>query len=375
MSLTSAPRLLHVMQPSVAGVPMAVIELVAHERASGIDARIAAPAEDDLPARCEDRGIPLIAWPAGRSVGRSLFAEMRSLRRIITDLDPAIVHLHSSKAGLAGRLVLRGRRTTAFSPHGWSFFVPSSTQSLALRWERFAARWTHQFHVCCDDEARVGAEHGIVGYYFSGLNGVDAAQFGFADESARNDARRDLQIGDEPTVVCIGRICHQKGQDLLLEAWRQIVDQVPRARLYLVGGGEDAADLRATAPDSVTFVGDQLDVRPWIAAADLVVAPSRYEGLSTAVLESLIMGRSVVAHDAVGMHSLIGDQAGEVVPIGETDALGAAIVRRLRDPELCATEGRAGRERVRSQFATDVLLPRALDNTRTLLELRSGRNR
>jgi glycosyltransferase involved in cell wall biosynthesis len=375
MSLTSLPRILHVMQPSVAGVPMAVIELVAHQRASGIDARIAAPDENDLPARCEDRGIPFIAWTASRNVGRSLFAEMRSLRRIITDVDPAIVHLHSSKAGLAGRLVLRRTRTTVFSPHGWSFFVPSRTQSLALRWERFAARWTSQFHVCCDDEARVGAENGVVGDYFSGLNGVDALQFGFSDESARNHARRDLQIGDGPTVVCIGRICHQKGQDLLLEAWQQIVDQIPGARLYLVGGGEDAAGLRATAPDSVTFVGDQRDVRPWIAAADLVAAPSRYEGLSTAVLESLIMGRAVVAYDAVGMHSLIGDQAGEVVPIGEADVFAAAILRRLRDTELCATEGRAGRERVRSQFATDVLLARALDNTRTLLELRSERNR
>jgi glycosyltransferase involved in cell wall biosynthesis len=75
------------------------------------------------------------------------------------------------------------------------------------------------------------------------------------------------------------------------------------------------------------------------------------------------------------MHSLIGDQAGEVVPIGEADVFAAAILRRLRDTELCATEGRAGRERVRSQFATDVLLARALDNTRTLLELRSERNR
>ena len=234
MSVPRAPRILHVMQPSVAGVPMAVIELVAHQRASGIDARIAAPDENNLPARCEDRGIPFVAWTASRNVGRSLFAEMRSLRRINTDFDPAIVHLHSSKAGLAGRLVLRRTRTTVFSPHGWSFFVPSRTQSLALRWERFAARWTSQFHVCCDDEARVGAENGIVGDYFSGLNGVDAAQFEFSDESARNSARRDLQIGDEPTVVCIGRICHQKGQDLLLEAWQQ--------RAAIFGSGDAALE-------------------------------------------------------------------------------------------------------------------------------------
>ena len=85
-----------------------------------------------------------------------------------------------------------------------------------------------------------------------------------------------------------------------------------------------------------------------------------------------MVGRPVVAYDAVGMRSLLGDRADAVVPIDDHPALAAAIIKRLQDPDQCLREGIAGRERVLAEFATDVLLPRALDHTIELFRSHRG---
>lgn len=373
MTTTNPIRILHVTQPAVAGVPRAVVELVDFQRRAGLDARIAGPDEGELRDLCAERAIPLVPWRSRRGFGPSMRSELRDLRRIIDTFDPDVVHLASAKAGLIGRLVLRGRRTTIFSPHGWSFFVPGRTRAASLRWERVAARWTHQFHVCCDDEARVGIENGITGRYVVGLNGADPQAFGHADADARSEARRTLGRSDAPLVICIGRLCFQKGQDSLIEAWRLVAAERPDAQLVLLGSDEEGLFGEMRAPDSVESLGNRTDIRTWIAAADLVVAPSRYEGLSTAVLESLMVGRAVVAYDAVGMRSLIGDRAGAVVPIDDQAALAAAVLDRLADPARCEAEGLAGRASVLASFSTEVLLPRALEHTLELLRRDEGR--
>lgn len=74
----------------------------------------------------------------------------------------------------------------------------------------------------------------------------------------------------------------QKGQDVLLEAWDAVLRRVPEARLVLVGDGPDSARLRAGAPRDVLFAGATDDAVPWYQAADLVVLPSRWEGMALA---------------------------------------------------------------------------------------------
>ena len=78
------------------------------------------------------------------NLGWGACLEARALAGLIGSLAPDLVHLHSSKAGLAGRLALRGRRTTVFQPHAWSFeAVHGAVRAAGIAWERLAARWTH----------------------------------------------------------------------------------------------------------------------------------------------------------------------------------------------------------------------------------------
>ncbi|HVF76126.1 MAG TPA: glycosyltransferase [Acidimicrobiales bacterium] len=331
------PRVLHVAQSADYGLARFLFDLVGDQVERGWTVGFAGPADAPLP-----EGADRIAWAASREPHRDVPAESRRLAGIVEAFQPDVVHLHSSKAGLVGRLVLRGRRPTIFQPHAWSFLaVGGATRAAAVMWERAAIRWTEVVVCCSQAEYRQGEEHGIRGRYRVVPNAVDLQRFAVVD---RREARERLGLGEGPLVACIGRLSHQKGQDVLLDAWPAVRAAVSTARLVLVGDGPDREALAARAGEGVELVGRQPSVEHWLAAADVVAQPSRYEGLAITVLEAMAAGRSIVATDVEGMAEAIGG-GGAIVRPGDVGALGEALVHRLRDPDLAAAEGRAGRER------------------------------
>jgi glycosyltransferase involved in cell wall biosynthesis len=260
-----------------------------------------------------------------------------------------VVHLHSSKAGLAGRLALRGRTPTIFQTHAWSFLAldrPMAT--LAIAWERWAVRWAAAVVCCSKGEAELGRAAGITGALVVVPNAVDTSLV-LRDEaarSARRSLRTELGIGDAPLAVCIGRLSRQKGQDVLLQAWPAVRAAVPDARLALVGEGPDRPDLTALLSAGAEMVGHRSDIGAWLAAADVVAVPSRYDTMPLTLLEALAVGRSVVVSDAPGVAEAIegaDSPAGAIVPVGSTAALSSALADRLEDADLRAAEGRAAR--------------------------------
>jgi len=342
---------LHVSQPTEAGVAACVRSLVADQRARGWNVALAAPFWDDLSSEAEELGARCHRWEAVRAPGPATLPETIALGRIIRNVDPDVVHLHSSKAGLAGRLWLRGRVPTIFQPHAWSFDAANGLVGvLALAWERFAARWADVVVCVSEAEAAEGRAAGVRGRYEVVPNGVSLEAWAVAGPEKRGAARRRLGLEDGPLAVCVGRLSHQKGQDLLLAAWPRVRERVPWATLVLVGSGPEEERLRALAGDGVQLVGARDDPADWYAAADVVVAASRWEGMSLVPLEAMASGRSVVATDVSGAGEAIGEEAGAVVALGDTAALADATAQRLLDPERADLEGRAGRRRVESLF-------------------------
>jgi glycosyltransferase involved in cell wall biosynthesis len=113
-------------------------------------------------------------------------------------------------------------------------------------------------------------------------------------------ARRELELPGGPLVVCLGRICRAKGQDQLVESWSRVLERVPDATLALVGGGPDVEQVRSLPAEHVLFTGERTDAPAWLAAADVVAAPSRWEGMSFAMLETMASARSLVITDVPG---------------------------------------------------------------------------
>lgn len=338
-------RELHVCESTAGGVGVFIAALAKHQVTRGDTVAVAVPSGGPVVDELVAAGVHF-PWEASPQPGAAVARELASLRRILAQFEPDIVHLHSSKAGLVGRLLVRGRRPTVMQPHAWSFFAKTGTvRRLTLLWERVAARWADVVVCVSDDERRLGLCEGVRADYRLLQNGVDLDDFPLPRSDTRDQARARLGQGPEPLAVCVGRLHRQKNQAALLEAWPAVRALVSDARLVLVGDGPDRGALEARLVDGVEFAGQSADVKTWLDAASVVVQPSRWEGMSLSVLEAMASGRSVVATDVSGMREVL-EGVGELVPPGDSDALAAAVAARLVDEGRADAEGCSARERV-----------------------------
>lgn len=349
--LPSVLAVLHVSQPGGGGVCRYVADTVADQVARGWNVAVAVPPGTELAHAVSKAGAEVRPWRATRSPGAHVPGETRRLEAVVRDVRPDLLHLHSSKAGLAGRLAVRGRLPTVFQPHNWSFEAVGGAVALAaVRWERLAARWADVILCVSEGERDVGLARKVRGAYVVVPNGVDLDRFAPAGQQERREARLRLGLPDGPVAVCVGRLSHAKGQDILVSAWPAVRKEVGAARLILVGDGENEAVIRAAAGEGVVFAGARPDVPDWLAAADVVVVPSRWEAMSLGMLEAMARGCSIVATDVPGAREALAGGRGALVTVGDRNALAAAVVERLRSPELRAAEGHAAAAEARRSY-------------------------
>ena len=161
----------------------------------------------------------------------------------------------------------------------------------------------------------------------------------------------------ESIVLFVGRLEHPKGPDILLSALPALFAARPRARALFVGDGsmrqqcnELLVELSLT--DKATLLGARKDIRDLMALADLVVLPSRWEGLPLTLLEALAMATPVVATNVGGVANVVNQaEAGWIVPPNDTDALACALTKALSDPGSRAVRGRKGQAFVAERHA------------------------
>ncbi len=187
-------------------------------------------------------------------------------------------------------------------------------------------------------------------------HGVDASRYCLPWEM-RLAVRKTLGIGSEENVlVFVGRLHSDKGLDVLFEALCRLHQAGAACRCLVVGHGPMRGELSALVGEAglsskVMFVGFQDDVRPYLAAADIFVLPSRSEGLPFALLEAMSSGLACIATDVGGVREVISDgEDGLIVPPESPVALGEAVGRLLSDASLRSTIGKRARARTQSEF-------------------------
>ena len=342
-ALPPGSTILHVAQPTDAGVAHVAADEAARQVAAGFDVHLACPDGELKDLACA-AGVLRHRWEATRSPGPSTLAETRALARIIRQVDPALVHLHSAKAGLAGRLAIRGRRPTVFMPHAWSWNgADGLVGRVAAVWERVGARWADVIVCVSEAEARDGDAHGVRAPMRVLPNWIDVDALASDLPSSAQECRDALGEADGPLAVCVGRLAPQKGQDVLLAAWPEVAARVPAARLVLVGDGPDADAVARLAAglDGVRLLGPRprRECLLWSRAADVVVCPSRYEGMALVPLEAAALGTYVVASDAEGMDVGAPADVRRLVPVGDVAALADALREALEDRPRAASRG------------------------------------
>jgi glycosyltransferase involved in cell wall biosynthesis len=191
-------------------------------------------------------------------------------------------------------------------------------------------------------------------------NGLDP-EGGRPSRDAR-EVRRELQMGEGPILLAVGRLTEQKGHRYLLAALQSLLAEWPGLRCVIVGDGELREELpilaaRLGVASACVFTGVRADIPDLLQAADVVVLPSVSEGFPFVLLEALRAERPIVATCIEGVTELIqNERTGRLVPPRDAGALAGAVQALLRDPLGRRAMGDRGGRLVRDRFTADQMV-------------------
>ncbi len=322
--------------------------------------------EGTLMDRARAGEVPMEVVPAlRRSIhpGRDL-ASYHRIKRILRDFQPEVVHTHSAKAGILGRMAARRLRVPAVvhGVHGAPFHP---YQGRGVRWfyracERWAAPKCDAFISVADamTDLMVGARVAPREKFTTIYSGMEVEPFLHSAEH-RDRVRRELGYAPEHVVIGkIARLFHLKGHQYVIRAARRVVDAEPNARFLLVGDGILAPQVRRQIAEAGLEGHFQLAglvppdrIPGLIAAMDVLVHASLREGLARTLPQALISGKPVVSYDVDGAREVcIPDQTGFLLPPKSVTELAEALVRLAGDASLRERLGSEGRRRFTDVF-------------------------
>jgi glycosyltransferase involved in cell wall biosynthesis len=331
-------------------VAVCVRELARAAVTAGYDVTVACPRAGQLARWASEHGARWEPLEMRRSPHRSDIRAFARLRELVR--GRALIHLHSSKAGALGRLALaslgRQRPPSVFSPHGWSWLVGGCQAPIYRLVERALLPVTSAVLAVSEEERACGQAALDPGQdcILVNPNGVDPVRF-------RPDGPRAART-DDPLVLDVGRLCHQRGPDIAVSALALM--RTPSVRLRLVGDGPDRARIERQAAtlgiaDRVELAGFTPDTAPDVRAADVVVVPSRYDGMALVTLEAMACGAAIVATRVAGSSCL--DGAGILVPPEDPRSLAEAVDALLAMPSERERLGSAARAQAVERYSLE----------------------
>ena len=306
------------------------------------------------------RGIPLTIEPTlVREINplkdlRALLALYRHIRRG----RYAIVHTHSSKAGILGRWAARLARVPLIvhTVHGWGFH---DRQHILVRhcliWlERLTAPITDRLIAVSPRNIETGLDAGIgrPEQYVTIRSGIELQRF-MRSGVSRHLAREKLGIPDDaPVVGTVTRLSPQKAPLDTVRAMAIVAQELPEARFVLVGDGPLRRQVERLVGElglrrRVILTGLRRDVPQLLSAFDVFILSSLWEGLPRVLPQAMAAGLPIVATDADGnAEAVVEGVNGYLVSRGDVASLAERVVRLLREPIQRSRMGQAGRERV-----------------------------
>jgi glycosyltransferase involved in cell wall biosynthesis len=318
-----------------------------------------------------EEGFRIVPIPFERRTSpKAHWRAFQALIRLFREEKPDLVHAHMPISGFLARMAAwwTGVPRIACTCHGFWFNYPGNParQAVGFLMEWLAARVTTVFVTVSDEEARDARRLWISRDAVSVRNGRDPAVFR-PDPIARARLRAELGVPeDQVVIVAVSRLVRHKGYPELAAAMRE----VPDANLWVVGErllsdrGEDMLNLLRNAGlgPRLHLLGYRTDVAAILAAADIFVLPSHFEGLPMSVIEAMLAGLPVVATDIRGpREQVLPEVTGLLVPAATVAPLAAALRSLTGDPTARAAMGSSGRQRAVELYDEAKMLARTLE--------------
>jgi glycosyltransferase involved in cell wall biosynthesis len=307
-------------------------------------------ADGGLLAGVRAEGFRIEALPLARSLSPA--AQLRAflaLYRLFRREKPDLVHAHMPISGFLARLAARaaGVPRVAYTCHGFLFNQPGPwpRRAASLAMEFVAGRITDVFMTVSSEEAADARRLRVFAAPVAIGNGRDPAVF-HPDPAARKAMRETLCVPEDRVVItAVSRLVRHKGYPELLAAMRGVP-----AELWVVGErlpsdhGEDMEPYFAACGlgDRLRRLGYRSDVPAILAASDIFVLPSHFEGLPMSVIEAMLCGLPVVATEIRGpREQVVEGETGFLVPPGQVGRLEAALMLLAADASLRQRMGAA----------------------------------
>lgn len=303
------------------------------------------------------------------------------LAKLIKQQQYDLVHVHTPIAAVLGRIAakLAGVKAIVYTSHGLPFHDRSSPKEYALysNVEKFAALFTDliisQNYEDIDTAKKLSLCPPEKIAYLG--NGVDIDRFNRdrLDPIHQTQLRNSLGIPDKADLIIgtIGRLTRKKGSGYLIEATAKLVSQFPNLHVLIIGG-ELSTDpepfyteitelIRSLGiQNNVTLTGIRQDIPEILGLLDIFTLPTfTHEGLPRSIVEAMSMGLPVVATDIRGCREAVVDnETGFIVPPQDSEKLAEALGKLLFDAELRQAYGKAGRQRVETEYDESLVFDR-----------------
>lgn len=292
------------------------------------------------------------------------WSSLKDCIEAIKKFRPDIVHTHGGTAGVYGRIAARFMKVprVVHTYHGIHYLHYGKKISSSLfRWiDAVLLKFTNQL-ICVGENDRVaGIKAGVVDPQksFVILNGIDLDRY----LHIQNVPFSHLNI----TIGIIGRLHTQKGHAFLLSAFAQILKRHKSARLVIVGDGELRKALEVQAREegigaNVDFLGDRTDIPEQLAAMDIFVLSSLWEGLPIVLMEAMAAGRSIVSTAVNGVTEILEHEKDALlVPPRNADGLAYAIDQLIGNRSRALEFAHAARKKAASRFALQTMVDRVI---------------
>ncbi len=325
-------------------------------RACGHEAELLSLRGSPLARRAEAEGIRVHAVEKPLARPRAAM----QLAGFIAQRKPEIVHTHEAHALTAAWLARASRRTGLIASRRLAYHLQQNYISLARY--RSAARILAVSKFVAESLAASSIESRRVAVVY---DGVEVPSSVSAEE--RLGARRRWGIGGEERLLgCVGYLLPEKGQEILVRAWPEVLKRSGPCRLLLAGDGRSQPQLEALArelgvADAVLFAGFVENVAGVYAALDGFLFPSLAEPLGSSMLAALAYGLPTVALARGAVPEVITDgENGLLVDRPDPGAFATAVTRLLKEPALAARLGAGARRRIEQNFSADHMVDETL---------------
>jgi len=316
--------------------------------------------------RLEKGAIPWILLP-------SLTREVHPLKdlqalwqliRLFRREQPALVHTHTSKAGVVGRVAAWFARVPVIihTPHGHVFyghFCPARSW-MFLQIERVLSMITDRLIALTDAERQDHLDRHVgTAERFSVVpSGIDRERFGRARLQGKHQPDWFGCPPDALVIGSVGWLTDIKGHEYLIQALVLLKREFPALHLVIIGSGDRQATLLQQAGsaglrDAVHLLGHRDDIETCLAGMDLFVLPSLNEGMGRALIEAMAAGLPVIASRVGGIPAVIDhERTGLLVPPGDAPALAGALRRMIERPDWARQLGAAASHSIDSRYGS-----------------------